>query len=331
MRLLTISLFLLICPTPSFAQFDIEYGRPEELNGVRRVYVNTGTDLNGRENIMKVLKKDLPDVVLVDRVEDAEIALIYSSNSYAVLNSIITQRNSSTTGTVSLREDFGTYNGSYSGRTTGTSVTTPVYRNVTDGAGLVVKFTSKGRSRLLMDFKDTKKTLLERRPSTNFARKFVGAYKKVNVAARLQPQPIPPQPVETFAKNEVEALDLDGMWNYSGGPVWVERKHQNVRVSYPSANNCNGLSVTELLSGELQGTMMRGKLTICTNEILVKSCAFPHTSVISFMATVDPAIISVTAIIPGISITYGKDGRCNVNNDAKQNSEYRFVLTRSNQ
>ena len=287
----------------------------------------TGTDLNGRENIIKTLSKDLPELIVVERVEDAEVALIYTSNSYSVLNNIISSRNSTTTGTVALRDTYGGYNGSYSGQTSGTSVTTPVYRNVTDGAGLVVKFTSDGRSRLLMDFKDSKKSVLERRPSTNFARKFVGVFKEVNSMSSQPSRLLQSQPTEMFPK-EVQSIDLNGTWNYSGNLVTVERKESSIKASYASPNSCNGSSFSELLNGELRGASMRGKLTICTTEVLVKNCGFPSTSVVSFNATVDPAVISVKALIPNMSITYGTDGRCNVTTDSK-NNEYNFMLTRS--
>jgi hypothetical protein len=188
-----------------------------------------------------------------------------------------------------------------------------------------------------MNFKDTKKSVLERRPSTNFARKFVRVYKDVNAVSLSRSQPIttmpPSQPVGSLPKIETgntEPLNLNGMWNYAGGLVRVAHSGQSVKVTYTSPNGCNGLSVTDLLAGQLQGTTLSGKMMICTNEKLVTSCSFPPTSEISFTATVDQNNISVIAKIPGMSISYGSDGRCNVNSDSKQNSEYKFTLTRSN-
>lgn len=177
MKLLSTILFLVVLFTyPAKAQMNIDYGQPEELRGVKKLFVYTGTDLSGRENIINVLKKDLPDVIVVSSIDEAEVALLYASDSYSALSSMMNSGNSSTTGTVSVYGNQGTY----SGRTTTTSSSTPIYRNITDGAGFVVRFTTNGRPRLLMNFEDTRKSVLERRPSTNFARKFVKAYKAAN-------------------------------------------------------------------------------------------------------------------------------------------------------
>ena len=52
-----------------------------------------------------------------------------------------------------------------------------------------MKFTTTGKPRLLMNFKDSKRTVLERRPSTNFARKFAKVYKEVNASGAPQNKP----------------------------------------------------------------------------------------------------------------------------------------------
>lgn len=177
MRQIATTFFILILLTCSAgAQLNMEYGQPEELKGVKKIYVYTGMDLSGRENIIKVLKKDLPNVDVVSSASEAEVMLIYASDSYSVLSSMMRNSNSSTTGTISTYGNQGTY----SGRTTTTSNTTPIYRNITDGSGFVVRFTSDGRPRLLMNFEDSRKSVLERRPSTNFVRKFIKSYKGAN-------------------------------------------------------------------------------------------------------------------------------------------------------
>ena len=97
-----ILLLLLFFSGKAHAQSSIEYGEPEELQGITKIFVDTGTDLSGRDNIIKVIKTELPNVVIVSRVEEAEIVLIYSSNSYSILSGISNSRNSSTNGTVSV-------------------------------------------------------------------------------------------------------------------------------------------------------------------------------------------------------------------------------------
>jgi hypothetical protein len=328
MRLLTLTILLVllvVCPTK--AQSNLEYGQLDELNGVKKVYVNTGTDLDGRENIIKVIKKDLPDLVIVSRVEEAEIALIYCSDSYAVLRSIMQSGNSTTNGRLSVWGNTGTY----SERTNSTSTTTPIYRNVTDGAGLVVKFTGNGSSRLLMDFKDKKTSILERRPSTNFARKFVKTYKDFNSTSASRSQlssPIPPSESRIDENPNSQRFDLNGIWNYGDGAVRVSHTGQTVKITYASQKQCSGSDVTELLSGQLQGSSLSGKMTICTNGQLVTRCGFPRFSQIAFTATIDTSVIAVRATLPGITITYGNNERCSVLNDNTLNSEDNFILTR---
>lgn len=188
-------------------------------------------------------------IVVVSRVEEAEIVLIYSSDSYSILSGISNSRNSSTTGNLSVWGNTATY----SGQTTSTSTSTPIYRKVTDGEGLVVKFTSSGRPRLLMNFKDTQKSVLERRPSTNFARKFVKAYKEVNVSAvqaqtnravtLYQSMPSAEAPI-------AGPIDFNGTWTYGSGPVGVAHKGSTIKASYFSPNGCNGQNISALFSAD---------------------------------------------------------------------------------
>lgn len=327
MKFLAGILFLLLFVTgKSQAQSAIEYGEREELRGITKIFVDTGTDLSGRENIIKIIRKDLPTVVVVSRVEEAELILIYSSDSYSILSGISNSRNSSTTGNLSVWGNTATY----SGQTTSTSTSTPIYQKVTDGEGLVVRFTSNGRPRLLMNFKDTQKSVLERRPSTNFARKFVKAYKEVNVSSVVQAQTnaVPLyQPMTSAEAPNTGPIDLNGTWTYASGPIDVVHKDSTIRASYPSPNGCNGQNITALFNGQVQGALLVGKLTICTNEKLVSDCAYPAISEVPFTATFGQNLISITALIPTLSISYDSKGRCTVTS-SRQQSEYKAALTR---
>jgi len=152
----TLLLILFVTAKPH-AQSGMEYGQREELKEVTKIFVDTRTDLSGRENIIRIIKNELPNIAVVSRVEEAEVVLIYSSDSYSILSGISNSRNSSTSGAVSVWGNTATY----SGQTSSTSTSTPIYKKVTDGEGLVVKFTSNGRLRLLMNFKDERKSVLE--------------------------------------------------------------------------------------------------------------------------------------------------------------------------
>ena len=134
-------------------------------------------------------------------------------------------------------------------------------------------FTISGRPRLLMNFKDTQKSVLERRPSTNFARKFVKVYKEVNASSVGQTRTNIAVPLyQSLASVEAPnagPIDLNGTWTYGSGPVDVVHKGNTIEASYPSPNGCNGQNVSALFSGQVQGTLLIGKLSICTNEKLV--------------------------------------------------------------
>jgi hypothetical protein len=320
----TCLLILLACLSNSNAQSNIEYGELAELNGVTKIYVDTGTDLSGRENIINVIRKELSNVVVVSRIEEAEAVLIYSSDSYRILNSIVQSRQSSTNGTVSV---YGN-RARYSGQTNSTTMNTPTYKKITDGAGLVLKLTEDGRSRLLMNFKDTKSSILERRPSTNFARKFVKVYKDVNGSALQTTQLAETVSLAQAAFPSSTSFDLNGGWLYNEGPVQIIQKDVNVRVTYASPLACNSTLIADLLEGKINGPVMEGKMTICTNEKLVSSCGFAAVSHIPFSATIQQDRIVVTATIPGMNISYGSDGQCKVSSDNRQTTSYRSTLVR---
>ena len=327
MRVLAVIFLLLLVVTGQLhAQSAIEYGERDELRGITKIFVDTGTDLSGRENIIKIIRNDLPAIVVVSRVEEAELVLIYSSDSYSILSGISNSRNSSTTGNLSVWGNTATY----SGQTTSTSTSTPIYRKVTDGEGLIVRFTSSGRPRLLINFKDKQKSVLERRPSTNFARKFIKVYKEVNVSSVVQTQTNAVPLYQSMPSAEAPnagPIDLNGTWTYASGSVDVVHKGNTIKASYVSPIGCNGQNVSALFSGQIQGALFVGKLSICTNEKLVSDCAYPAISEVPFRAMFEQNLISITALIPTLSISYDSKGRCTVTS-SQQQSEYKAVLTR---
>jgi hypothetical protein len=150
------ALLVFLYVTPLAQQTTFEYGSSEELNGITRIYVYAGTDMSGRENIIKEIKKKVPSIVITDKPEDAEVILEYGSSAERLLS-----------GATSTSDGYGVN-------------TTATYRKVVHGEGIVYKRGATGNMRLLMDFKDTRKSRFERRPSTNFAREFLKAYVKAN-------------------------------------------------------------------------------------------------------------------------------------------------------
>jgi hypothetical protein len=161
-----------------------EYGSAAELKGVTKIYIYTGTELEVRNNIIKTIRSTLKNIVVTDRPEDAEVVLSFAADTNTFLATIRHSSATTTTGTVigqsQTNGNITTGQGTYVGRSTTTGSSTPIYRTVVTGMGLVARLTDNDTIRLLMDFKDSRSTIFERRPSTNFARAFVKAHQEAN-------------------------------------------------------------------------------------------------------------------------------------------------------
>ena len=140
----------------------IEYGSPSELKGVTKIFIDTGTELEVRSNIIKEINKSqkkMPNLIVVNSPEEADVILVFAADSSSYMSGV----------TTNPPIDEG-----------GATTSTPTYRTVVAGGGYVIKPVSANRVRILMDFGDSRTTRFERRPSTNFARKFVKEYLKAN-------------------------------------------------------------------------------------------------------------------------------------------------------
>ena len=145
------ALATLIFALPALAQTGaVEYGQPTELQGVKTVFVDTGTDMVSRDRIVKEIQKGAPGLSVVSRPEDADIHLRFylDEDDYAV---IAASRGG--------RVGVGSAN---------------------RGSGTVVRVVDDKRVRVLWSYKDSQRTFLERRPSTNFGREFVKVYRRYN-------------------------------------------------------------------------------------------------------------------------------------------------------
>ena len=148
---LCLALTTLIFALPALAQNPtIEYGHPSELQGVKSVFVDTGTDFESRDRIVKEIQKSAPALTVVARPEDAEIHLRFyldDEDNYAVI--------------VPARGRVGV-------------------GSVRRGEGTVVKVVASQRLRVLWSHRNSQRTPFERRPSTNFGREFVKLYRRYN-------------------------------------------------------------------------------------------------------------------------------------------------------
>lgn len=153
MALLLLCLFL-------FPQSRVEYGDPSELKGVTKVFVDTGFSKNDRDRIVKELEKQkakLGKLEVVSTEAEAEVTLSFVARTDKTFVGMSTSRVPNTN----------------------TSVSSPAYNDEIAGLGYVYKPAGDG-IRILIEMKDSKSTIWERHPATNFARAFIKAYIKAN-------------------------------------------------------------------------------------------------------------------------------------------------------
>jgi hypothetical protein len=160
---------LLLCffIAPGSAQTTFEYGTPAELQGIGRIFIDTGDDLAMRNNIVKNIEKRLPELVVVTQPEEADVRLVFVADTrYMVSHNYQS----------AIRYDYR----GCTGHTVIESYDMPSYWTVVSGSGMVVMCAGENRLRVLMSFQDERGSWPERHPSTNFARAFVKEYRKAN-------------------------------------------------------------------------------------------------------------------------------------------------------
>src|SRR5438552_3213549 len=74
---LILSILLLACAAARAQSF--QYGKPEELKGLKKIYVHTSTDLKARNKIIDELEKSKIGFEIVDDENDAEIVLMLAT------------------------------------------------------------------------------------------------------------------------------------------------------------------------------------------------------------------------------------------------------------
>lgn len=144
-------LLLLLLVSPICAQ-DFDYGKPEELKGLTKVFIDTGGDTKNRDRIIKSLQDAKLSLEILDSADDAEVYLIFNAGSEQKI--------------------FGSIN-----PTTGAGILGQ--RKLRNGQGMVF-IPRNGRKRVVLSFEDTQESGWERKPVVNFARDFIKAYKRAN-------------------------------------------------------------------------------------------------------------------------------------------------------
>ncbi|MDQ1557055.1 MAG: hypothetical protein QOD32_115 [Pyrinomonadaceae bacterium] len=141
----------------SFQFVTIEDGVPEELRGVKKIYVDTGGERKERENITGEILARLPWLEIVDAASEAEVILEFSTGD-------LTQR-----GAYEVKGQLGR-----------TKQRLEMNTDYKLGRGQVVKRVSETVLHVLLKFEDPQFNNFERKPSTNFARAFLRAYERAN-------------------------------------------------------------------------------------------------------------------------------------------------------
>lgn len=159
----TIILFTFLLFTFCFSAFaqDYEYGKPSELKNLKKIFVDTGSDLKNHDLIVKEIERaKIGDLIFLASEKGAEIILMFRDEN----------KSSGATATTT---------------NIGGIVTTNVDEDSMEtGAGGVFVFPSgfRGdeRMRIVMDFKDTRRGKIEKHPATNFGKNFIKQYKTAN-------------------------------------------------------------------------------------------------------------------------------------------------------
>jgi hypothetical protein len=120
---------------PANAQW--EYGSPEELKGVRRIYVDTGPEITLRRIVIEQIRKEIPDMQVFPTPTDAQALFVL-----AIETDQVTTLVSTTTTTVDPT----------SGSSSSQTVTGPATTTSVRYGGYVAKPLGQDRFRLLLDY-----------------------------------------------------------------------------------------------------------------------------------------------------------------------------------
>ena len=147
---LALALTALLTLSAAAPNSGVSYGKPEELKGLKKIFVDTGTDLKNRERIIREIRAARLGVELLDSEDGAEVVLDFGAGrSERLIGSI--------------------------GRGTGGIVT----KRYQTGKGQVFVVTG-GQNRIVMSYEGEETHPWEDKPATNFGKAFVKAYRKAN-------------------------------------------------------------------------------------------------------------------------------------------------------
>jgi hypothetical protein len=123
---------------------DYEYGKPVELKGLSKVYIDAGDDPESFERIKNAFEKTLPELKIVESSDEADFIVSFRSSRESV--------------TIGRTSDMKNAGRGY----------------------IAIPSPGKKRLRVLLKFESIEDTWGEQKPATKFARKVISEYKKAN-------------------------------------------------------------------------------------------------------------------------------------------------------
>ena len=143
----------------------VQDGSTYELRGVTKVYVDAGGNREDQANIIGEILERLPKLQFVDTATESEVVLTFKTSDRKGKESMEPPTYPFGPPKGPFEKPKGSYN-------------VPI--DLVLGEGTIVKRINATQQKLLMTFEDKRNNPLQRRPSTNFARAFVKAYKQAN-------------------------------------------------------------------------------------------------------------------------------------------------------
>jgi hypothetical protein len=84
----------------------IEYGTPQELQSVSRIYIDTGGDFRTHEEIRKAVQKALPGLTVTNSADDADVLVVFKTEVHTYTDVVrTTTTDSDAYGTVESRTE----------------------------------------------------------------------------------------------------------------------------------------------------------------------------------------------------------------------------------
>ncbi len=134
-------------------QVNYEYGKVSDLKNLKKVFVDTGSSVKDRENLIKEIENAKLDLEFVGKLDEAEMILSFRGDKIEVVN-----------GAVVIGNNVGV-----------------AREKQLVGKGMVFLPTNKPDTiRVILNFESQRDKYFEKKPFVKFAREFIKAYREAN-------------------------------------------------------------------------------------------------------------------------------------------------------